>query len=88
MFEVEEVIKSKYGRATVNRKYFHGQWLQHGSQMLLQETAHSKGLFYLNECDDLPLECIFSRCNLKVLKPNEDEPLDESAGDGNNFHTG
>lgn len=77
MFERQETLKCKYGSKPVTRKYFHARWLQHGSQMLLQETAHPNGLFYLNECDDLPVECIYRRCNLRVLGPDEPEPIEE-----------
>lgn len=82
MFEREEQIKHKNGLKTVLRKYFHARWLQHGSQMLLQETAHPNGLFFLNECDDLPIECIYKRCGLHILQPGEPEPMDEP---GDNF---
>jgi len=78
MFEREEVSESKDGSKTVYRKYFHAIWLQHGSQMILQETAHSNGLYFLNECDDLPIECIFRLCDFKVLVPNELESEPES----------
>lgn len=68
----EEYINSEL--RTVRKKHLHGQWLQHGSQILLQESAHANGLFYINECDDLPLECIYSHCNLRVLSDLETEP--------------
>ncbi|KAI0822767.1 S-adenosyl-L-methionine-dependent methyltransferase [Trametes gibbosa] len=63
----------KLGRRS---KHFHAQWLQHGSQTLLQEAAHPRGLFWLNECDDLPLECIFSKCNLHSWAPGEPAPVE------------
>ncbi|KAL6300510.1 S-adenosyl-L-methionine-dependent methyltransferase [Sparassis latifolia] len=91
MYEKADTVKSKSKTETVRKKYFHAQWLQHGSQVLLQETAHSNGLFFINECDDLPLECIYQRCNLRLLRSNEDEPPDEpgsGTGGENDFHAG
>ncbi|EMD38163.1 hypothetical protein CERSUDRAFT_122915 [Gelatoporia subvermispora B] len=86
MYEDEEVRKSGTKRTRVLKKYFHAQWLQHGSQTLLQETAHSKSLFWLTECDDLQVECIFGHCNLRILGLADDEPLDEGE-ENNDFFT-
>lgn len=57
------------------KKMFHAQWYQHGAYTLLQETAHPQGLFLINECEDQPLECIYQKCNLQVLKARDDESL-------------
>ncbi|CDO73636.1 hypothetical protein BN946_scf185014.g106 [Trametes cinnabarina] len=81
MFEVQG---ASHGR----RKMFHARWLQHGSQTLLQEAAHSRGLFWLNACDDVPLECIFSHCNVCPWRSGEPAPLDDEAGDPNHFFIG
>ena len=70
------------------KKFFHAQWLQHGSQTILQESSHSRALFWLNECEDLPLECIYSHCNLQPWPINETEPLDDQDGSVNLFFTG
>ncbi|THH29585.1 hypothetical protein EUX98_g4594 [Antrodiella citrinella] len=70
------------------RKLFHAQWYQPGSQILLQETAHSQALFLMNECDDLDLDCIYQKCNLRVLEPSDEEPLPNLAYDDNDFFTG
>ena len=71
-----------------HKKLFHAQWLQHGPQTFLQEAAHSRALFWLNECDDLPVECIYSHCNLQPWPLGEAEPLEDTAGPENHFFTG
>ncbi|KAH8099541.1 S-adenosyl-L-methionine-dependent methyltransferase [Cristinia sonorae] len=68
-----------------NGKYFHVQWYEHGSKILLQETAHPQGLFLTNECDDADLDCIFQRCNVKALGPSEEEPLPDLDYSPNDF---
>ncbi|KAI1794705.1 S-adenosyl-L-methionine-dependent methyltransferase [Ganoderma leucocontextum] len=70
------------------QKFFHAQWLQHGSQTFLQEAAHSRALFWLNECDDLPVECVYSHCNLQPWPLGEVEPLEDIAEPENHFFTG
>ncbi|EJF66181.1 S-adenosyl-L-methionine-dependent methyltransferase [Dichomitus squalens LYAD-421 SS1] len=70
------------------QKLFHAQWLQHGSQTFLQEAAHSRALFWLNECEDLQVECIYSHCNLQPWPPGEAEPLEDDDGPENLFFTG
>ena len=67
---------------------FHVQWYQHGSQILLQETAHSQGLFLINECDNLSIDCIYQKCNLRVLEPSDEEPLPGLDFENNDFFTG
>ncbi|KAI0636601.1 S-adenosyl-L-methionine-dependent methyltransferase [Trametes polyzona] len=71
-------------------KWFHAQWLQHGSQTLLQEAAHPRGLFWLNECDDLPMECIYSHCNVsQVWRPGDPAPAESQPTVGENcFYVG
>jgi DNA (cytosine-5)-methyltransferase 1 len=72
-----------------NRKYFHGQWLQHGSQTVLQEAAHPSILFSMLECDDIPLESIVTRCNLIVPQNNDNTLLlDYDPQHENNFVCG
>ncbi|KDQ61172.1 hypothetical protein JAAARDRAFT_173758 [Jaapia argillacea MUCL 33604] len=56
---------------------FHVQWYQHGSQTLLQELAHVNSLFLIDECQDLPLDSIYSKVYVRELDANEVEPLDE-----------
>ncbi len=70
------------------RKFFHAQWLVHGSKTLLQEAAHPRALYWLNECDDLGLECIYSACNVTILAHGQPEPLEEVTGPENNFFLG
>ncbi|KAF8261693.1 S-adenosyl-L-methionine-dependent methyltransferase [Lactarius quietus] len=57
--------------------FLHGQWLAHGAKTLLQEAAHSNGLFLLNSCDDIPLASIIQKCNLHWLASDEKEPLED-----------
>lgn len=75
----------KLGQRT---KHFHAQWLQHGSQTLLQEAAHSGGLFRLNECGDQPLECIYSHCDPQAWPLGEPAPPETQTGSANRFHLG
>jgi DNA (cytosine-5)-methyltransferase 1 len=55
--------------------YFHGQWLQHGSQTVVQEAAHPSVLFSMIECNDLHLKTIVSKCNTRTFEPDDDLPL-------------
>lgn len=68
------------------QKFFHGQWLVHGSKTLQQETSHSKALYMTRECQDNPAACIFRKCTVKMMNPDDLEPLDDSAPDSSNFH--
>ena len=77
----------QYMFESCGEKKFHAHWFQHGSQILLQETAHPQGLFLIDECDDLPLSCIYQKCNLRTLGRDEEEPPTECAADDNNFFT-
>lgn len=69
-------------------KFFHTQWLVHGSKTLLQEASHPRALYWLKECEDLPLECIYTLCNLHSLPPSQVEPPEDVAGRDNNYFTG
>ncbi|KAI0077119.1 S-adenosyl-L-methionine-dependent methyltransferase [Panus rudis PR-1116 ss-1] len=71
-----------------NQKYFHAQWFQQGTRTILQETAHPNSLFLLDECDDLLVDCIFQKCNLRELDVNEDEASYKPTGMHNDFFTG
>lgn len=72
-----------------NQKLFHGQWYTHGSKTLLQETAHPQSLFLIDDCESgLPLASIYQKCNLRELAIGDDEPVDESAANENNFFHG
>ncbi|RPD66509.1 S-adenosyl-L-methionine-dependent methyltransferase, partial [Lentinus tigrinus ALCF2SS1-7] len=70
------------------KKFFHAQWLVHGSKTLLQEVAHPRALYWLNECDDLDVECIYCHCNVTTLVPGQVEPLEDITGPENNFFLG
>ncbi len=67
------------------KKYFHGQWYQHGAYTILQESAHPQSLFLIEECEDQLLECIYQKCNLHTLRVTEDERVHTEAGDYNLF---
>ncbi|KAI9459440.1 S-adenosyl-L-methionine-dependent methyltransferase [Lactarius psammicola] len=60
------------------QQFLHGQWLAHGSKTLLQEAAHSNGLFLMNSCDNIPLASIIQKCNLHWLASDEKEPSEDS----------
>ena len=47
----------------VYEKFFHGQWYQHGSKLLLQETAQPNTIFPIDECDDNKLDSIHMKCD-------------------------
>ncbi|KAK7693946.1 hypothetical protein QCA50_003520 [Cerrena zonata] len=68
-------------------KLAHICWYQHGSQTLLQECAHPNSLFLTDECDDIPLESIYSHCNLFKLDPSDDQ-ANFAQTDTNSFFTG
>ncbi|KAH9945791.1 S-adenosyl-L-methionine-dependent methyltransferase [Epithele typhae] len=70
------------------KKMFHAQWLQHGAQTLLQESAHPRALFWLTECDDLPLQCILSHCNIVDWPVGTAEPPEDVFVSENMFFTG
>ena len=44
-FEVSSGPRKGWG------KFFHAQWLVHGSKTLLQEASHPRALYWLNECE-------------------------------------
>ena len=67
---------------------FHGQWFSHGCKTILQETSHSKALYFLDTCDDNHISTIFKKCNVKILKPGDEEQVDDACRDANDFHCG
>jgi DNA (cytosine-5)-methyltransferase 1 len=67
---------------------FHGQWFSHGCKTILQETSHSKALYFLDTCDDNHISAIFKKCNVKILKPGDEEQPDDACYDANDFHCG
>ncbi|KAI0318825.1 hypothetical protein OF83DRAFT_1291445 [Amylostereum chailletii] len=69
-------------------KSFHAQWFVHGSKTILQELAHPRGLFLYDSrdsCQDLPLSCIYQKCNLHYIPPTAPEPSPDPSGPPNNF---
>lgn len=53
----------------------HVQWYQAGSGTLLQELAHSKSLYLIDECDSINISALYQKCSVHVLGVSEDEPL-------------
>ncbi|KAJ4475666.1 hypothetical protein J3R30DRAFT_3405914 [Lentinula aciculospora] len=66
-------------------KKFHGRWLEHGSKTFLQETAHSRGLYLTNTCEDEPASSIYRKCDIKFLGLNELEPEDDVNYEGDSY---
>lgn len=73
-----------------DEKYFHGQWLQPGSKTILQEAAHPSMLFTMLECEnEIALETIVMKCNIKMLPHDDDSALpDYDPKNPNNFVCG
>ncbi|KAG2020168.1 hypothetical protein CC2G_005536 [Coprinopsis cinerea AmutBmut pab1-1] len=69
-------------------KMFHGQWLLHGSRTFIGELSHPGALFVIDSCGDNPINCIFKKCNFKILRPGDDEPQVHSDPNANEFHCG
>ncbi|KAF7314340.1 DNA (cytosine-5)-methyltransferase [Mycena kentingensis (nom. inval.)] len=68
-------------------KMLHCIWLEHSSNTLLQETAHSQELVFLPSCSDIPVSSIRRRCDVTRLDSDETQPRD--SGDLNStsyFH--
>ncbi|CAL1705539.1 unnamed protein product [Somion occarium] len=70
------------------KQYAHCQWYQHGSQTLLQETAHPNGLFLIDECDNIELDAIYSKCNVLQLGATDDQSGFIPSDNDNNFFSG
>ena len=83
MFERDEPVVLRDGtRQVITEKWFHGQWYYHGSKLLLHETAHPRGLFLTNECDDNSLYSIIQKCNVEELGILDGEPPTSGIPDG------
>ncbi|KAI0705891.1 S-adenosyl-L-methionine-dependent methyltransferase [Cytidiella melzeri] len=67
---------------TTGEKMYHAQWYEHATQTLLQQAAHPRSLYLIDECSDQHVNSIYQRCNVRVLAVDEDEP---SAQDGGYF---
>ncbi|KAF8447830.1 hypothetical protein L210DRAFT_978503 [Boletus edulis BED1] len=69
-------------------KMFHGQWLTHSSKTLLQELGHSQALYLmLTDCEDIHINAISQKCNVRELDPDAPEPIDGNAPEENDFFT-
>jgi DNA (cytosine-5)-methyltransferase 1 len=69
-----------------NEKQFHAQWFMHSSKTILQETADPKELFLINECADVMLSEVLQKAQVRILGPEEDEPVDEKPDEENDFY--
>ncbi|EGO21115.1 hypothetical protein SERLADRAFT_417509 [Serpula lacrymans var. lacrymans S7.9] len=70
-------------------KRFHAQWLAHSSKTLLQETGHPHALFLMTtDCEDIDLEAISQKCNIRQLSVEQDEPPENSFTQENDFFSG
>ncbi|KAF8163400.1 S-adenosyl-L-methionine-dependent methyltransferase [Crassisporium funariophilum] len=69
-------------------KKFHGQWFVHGSKTALQETSHSKSLYFLGTCDDNGISSIFKKSYVRILGDGDEEVADDGSHDANDFHCG
>ncbi|KAI4528179.1 S-adenosyl-L-methionine-dependent methyltransferase [Schizophyllum commune Loenen D] len=63
----------------------HVQWFTHGSKMILQELAHSRGLFLLEHCDDILAPTIKQKIEVDLWTRGE-ERADDKAPDGQHYH--
>ncbi|KAI5900451.1 S-adenosyl-L-methionine-dependent methyltransferase [Schizophyllum commune H4-8] len=63
----------------------HVQWFTHGSKMILQELAHSRGLFLLEHCDDILAPTIKQKVEVDFGARGE-ERADDKAPDGQHYH--
>jgi hypothetical protein len=66
-------------------KQFHGQWLTPACKTFLQETAHSKEMCLLNECADVAVSEILQKAKVRMMSPEEDEPIDDNPDQENDF---
>ncbi|KAJ8455520.1 hypothetical protein ONZ45_g18926 [Pleurotus djamor] len=57
-----------------NEKWAHYQWFSPGCKTMLQELAHPQSLYLLYECDDIPINSILKKCEVKTLVQEEKEP--------------
>ena len=53
---------------------------------MLQETAHPQGLYLIDECEEISLQTIYQKANVRTLGPEEDEPTTSPITD-NDFFT-
>lgn len=73
MFEKRIKVPNQSSGTYYLEKWFHGQWYQHGSQLLFQETAHPQGIYLLNECNDIKIDTIVRKCHFHDLGVDQDE---------------
>ncbi|XP_076633551.1 DNA methyltransferase 1a [Colletes latitarsis] len=49
-------------------KQFHANWFHRGNDTILGETSDPKELFLSDDCDDVPITCISSKCTVILKK--------------------
>ncbi|XP_043265173.1 DNA (cytosine-5)-methyltransferase PliMCI-like [Colletes gigas] len=49
-------------------KQFHANWFHRGNDTILGETSDPKELFLSDDCDDVPITCISSKCTVIFKK--------------------
>ncbi|KAJ7695671.1 S-adenosyl-L-methionine-dependent methyltransferase [Mycena rosella] len=57
-------------------KKLHGMWFCHGSETILQQVSHSQELFLLEACNDINVNSIFRKCDVRQLPLGVKAPLD------------
>jgi DNA (cytosine-5)-methyltransferase 1 len=53
----------------------HIQWLEHGSQIFMEELAHDQELFYNNTCTDVDFEAIVSKITAYEVRQGYPKPV-------------
>ena len=102
VFQIEDVAvlrttekEPRFGRimyAFYNKKLkkqmLHVRFFCHGKDTILEETTSAKELFLTDECKDLPLDSVLSRCDLKYLPVDstENEVVDSLSGNYSFFY--
>jgi DNA (cytosine-5)-methyltransferase 1 len=60
-------------------KKLHGQWFQHAAKTILQEAEDPHALYLIDECDDVKLDSIHQKANVRTLSRDESIPQDPSS---------
>lgn len=59
VFQIRYMLEAKTGL-----KVLHCTWLWRGSETILGETSVSRELFLVDECQEIPLDCVQSKANV------------------------
>ncbi|KAF5387544.1 hypothetical protein D9757_006543 [Collybiopsis confluens] len=84
---VNEFIRIWYFYENIEEetKMFHGQWFEHGSKTLLQQTSHSRALYLTNTCGDAPLNSIYRKCDVHFPELGSPDPEDDDESEHDQF---